>query len=363
MPDGAIGPWAQQLLDEVIAKSPSDNPFDLADTMQNVLLSSEFSYNTDLTDVNCEPSAVECFARIKGVLPPLRVGHGDPAAGRDPGKPIPTRLVEGFLPGEINGTTSTVRIRDAHAWVEVYFPGFGWIPFDPTKQVGLPDEAHPGPARAAARRCCPRRASAAATPADPTPEGRRSRRGPSPAAAATGPTAASLLTVFAVILAAGVVALAFAAWLRGPRNEVGPDGAWRSMERTAKRLGFGPRPTQTVYEYASVLGTSCPSRSATSTRSPTAKVETSYAGAKLPARGSTRSVRRPAGSGSRCSASRSAGRGAAGAPDRRAVGLERPGSGPLLRLLALERLVWSGASAGQVRGPQDRASAAQLPRP
>jgi hypothetical protein len=47
---------------------------------------------------------------------------------------IPSRLVNGFLPGEYNDVAEDwiVRASDAHSWVEVYFPGFGWIPFDPT---------------------------------------------------------------------------------------------------------------------------------------------------------------------------------------------------------------------------------------
>lgn len=50
---------------------------------------------------------------------------------------IPARLVTGFLPGEWNdfGHYYTVRQRDAHAWVEVYFPRSGWITFDPTPAV------------------------------------------------------------------------------------------------------------------------------------------------------------------------------------------------------------------------------------
>lgn len=50
---------------------------------------------------------------------------------------IPTRLVTGFLPGEWNdfGNYYTVRQRDAHAWVEVFFPRSGWITFDPTPSV------------------------------------------------------------------------------------------------------------------------------------------------------------------------------------------------------------------------------------
>lgn len=50
---------------------------------------------------------------------------------------IPARLVTGFLPGEWNGFGNyyTVRQRDAHAWVEVYFPKSGWVTFDPTPAV------------------------------------------------------------------------------------------------------------------------------------------------------------------------------------------------------------------------------------
>jgi len=47
---------------------------------------------------------------------------------------IPSREVNGFLPGEYNdlGGDYIVRASDAHSWVEVYFPGLGWEVFDPT---------------------------------------------------------------------------------------------------------------------------------------------------------------------------------------------------------------------------------------
>jgi transglutaminase-like putative cysteine protease len=47
---------------------------------------------------------------------------------------IPARYINGFLPGEYNevGEDFIVRASDAHSWVEVYFPEYGWIPFDPT---------------------------------------------------------------------------------------------------------------------------------------------------------------------------------------------------------------------------------------
>lgn len=47
---------------------------------------------------------------------------------------IPSREVNGFLPGEYNdvGGDYIVRASDAHSWVEAYFPGSGWLTFDPT---------------------------------------------------------------------------------------------------------------------------------------------------------------------------------------------------------------------------------------
>ena len=47
---------------------------------------------------------------------------------------IPSRIVNGFRGGEFNDLTGNyvIRARDAHSWVEAYFPGQGWVTFDPT---------------------------------------------------------------------------------------------------------------------------------------------------------------------------------------------------------------------------------------
>jgi transglutaminase-like putative cysteine protease len=45
---------------------------------------------------------------------------------------IPSRVVVGFLPGTALGRTVTVTGAEAHAWVEVWIDGLGWLPFDPT---------------------------------------------------------------------------------------------------------------------------------------------------------------------------------------------------------------------------------------
>jgi hypothetical protein len=46
---------------------------------------------------------------------------------------VPARVAMGYTPGQVQSDGSRlITTDDAHAWVEVFFDGFGWIPFDPT---------------------------------------------------------------------------------------------------------------------------------------------------------------------------------------------------------------------------------------
>lgn len=57
---------------------------------------------------------------------------------------IPVREATGYVPGSYNPITDLydVEAKDAHAWVQVWFPGYGWQNFDPTADVPL---ANPSP--------------------------------------------------------------------------------------------------------------------------------------------------------------------------------------------------------------------------
>jgi transglutaminase-like putative cysteine protease len=45
---------------------------------------------------------------------------------------IPARVAAGFIPGQYRNDFWSVTDHDAHTWVEVWFRGYGWLPFDPT---------------------------------------------------------------------------------------------------------------------------------------------------------------------------------------------------------------------------------------
>ncbi len=53
---------------------------------------------------------------------------------------IPARMVTGYAPGEFVQEQGNFEVTGdlAHAWVEVYFPGYGWIPFEPTPSQAVP---------------------------------------------------------------------------------------------------------------------------------------------------------------------------------------------------------------------------------
>jgi len=123
-----LDPRIPELTSQITKNAPT--PFDKAVAIENYLRT-RFTYTLKLTGrPGDHPLAHFLFE--------TRAGHCEYFASamaimlRTLG--IPTREVNGFLPGEYNdlGGDYIVRASDAHSWVEVYFPGNGWQTFDPT---------------------------------------------------------------------------------------------------------------------------------------------------------------------------------------------------------------------------------------
>jgi protein-glutamine gamma-glutamyltransferase len=105
-------------------------PYDKARSIENYL-HLHYGYTLDLSGPpQADPLAYFLFQR--------RAGHCEYFAAamtvmlRTQG--IPARYINGFQTGEFNDVAGdlVVRASDAHSWVEAYFPGFGWLSFDPT---------------------------------------------------------------------------------------------------------------------------------------------------------------------------------------------------------------------------------------
>jgi hypothetical protein len=279
VPENAMGTAATALLKTVedsldTGAGQQPNPYDLTRALETYLHDRRnFAYSIDVRDemkTDCGGvSTVECFARIKR-------GYCEFYAStmaillRKAG--IPTRIAYGFLPGErTTDGIETVPASGAHWWVEVYFPKSGWIEFDPTGgDVGEPQVIPSG------------------APVTPAPSGLQTvnpddetdpplaSRAAAPGGPTGGPGGPAPFIVLAILLALGVGSIGIAAGRRGPRKPMHPDQAWGSLGRLAMRFGLGPRPQQTVYEYAGALGELVPDARPELTTVARAKVEVAY---------------------------------------------------------------------------------------
>jgi transglutaminase-like putative cysteine protease len=290
LPAGAMGPQSQQLLDEIVGRvGANGTPYDLANEIVETLHDPDrFPYSTDVTDqlADCpNGSWVECFAIIRSGFCQWYATTMTVFL-RERG--VPARYVEGYLQGEPDPSgsgTRTVRSSDGHAWVQVYFPNFGWVDFDPTGSPDreAPPRLEPIPSGQPLASGSPRPSnSGSIIPGIPTiPPDERDGVGGSVSPRPRGP-GAGLFIAIAILLTVVVGSIAAVAYRRGPRGPISPDDAYGSISRLAKRLGFGPRPTQTVYEYAGALADELPMVRPELETVARAKVEVAYGARSLP---------------------------------------------------------------------------------
>ena len=131
-------PWGDAILLAHRLSSGTDSELEVVRRVEDYLTGGHFRYTTDVKEPGSDPLFEFLFE--------TRAGYCQHFAGaaalllRLAG--VPTRVVSGFATGKRTGeNTYTVRDEDAHAWIEVYFPGYGWVPFNPTPSAAEADVA------------------------------------------------------------------------------------------------------------------------------------------------------------------------------------------------------------------------------
>ena len=122
----------QSLAERIVAKAKATTPYEKASAIEAYLRDPQnFTYTLEApTPPGRDPIDYFLFVSHKGYCEFFATAMGDMLRSLG----IPTRLVNGFGPGTYDNQTQqfVVRGEDAHTWVEVYFPQYGWIPFEPT---------------------------------------------------------------------------------------------------------------------------------------------------------------------------------------------------------------------------------------
>lgn len=181
---------------------------------------------------------------------------------------IPARMVNGFSQGHFDAQRKVWVINgdDAHSWVQLYFPGYGWINFDPTPGYSLHNAAHPQPTPSPLSTKHPIKA----IPTSPVPDTQPAQHtGSNPQTGTTPATMArqSLLlglSILTLLCFLGFLLIALCSYwwrnLYASANFVS-----RTFWRVCYLAGWGgipPQRWQTPYEYSNMLSQQFPQATA-----------------------------------------------------------------------------------------------------
>ena len=106
-----------------------DSPLEKALAIQRYLRAN-YTYSTDVPYPPQGRDFVSCFLLDQGSGYCTYFASAMAVMARLAG--LPSRYVEGYLVRAQEDGETVVRGIDAHAWVEIYFEGIGWVSFDPT---------------------------------------------------------------------------------------------------------------------------------------------------------------------------------------------------------------------------------------
>lgn len=200
---------------------------------------------------------------------------------------MPARIASGVTNGQYDTAHKNYVVKgtNLHVWTQVYFPGYGWINFEPTQTFNEFQRATPGTSTPTS--ATPTQQGGAGARLTPTPRFRitETPTGPlgstSPAGTAVRDLALSLAFLIALAL---LIGSGFLVWWRALYRNLPPvAGAFARVARLGRWSGSPPRPDQTPYEYADALGRAVPAERSTFRRLSDLYVEERWGGTPAPA--------------------------------------------------------------------------------
>lgn len=176
-------PEIAELAAEVTADASND--YDRLLALQSWFRGPEFDYSLDApVEDGFDGSGIEAVSTFLQVRSGYCVHFASAFAIMARTLDMPSRVVVGFLPGLPTGdVVDDQRVYQAttaqlHAWPEIFFDGIGWVPFEPTKSLGVAqrftseqdtsNEPEPTPTPTAAAEPTPTASSAPRPEEDPT---------------------------------------------------------------------------------------------------------------------------------------------------------------------------------------------------
>ncbi len=126
-----VGGRTAELARQIITAANATNPYDQAKAIETYLRTN-ITYNERIPSPPAGVDPVEWFLFTQREGYCTYYATSMVSMLRSLG--IPARMAAGFAQGEYDAALDqyVVRERDAHTWVEVYFPGYGWVEFEPT---------------------------------------------------------------------------------------------------------------------------------------------------------------------------------------------------------------------------------------
>ncbi|MGA7670169.1 MAG: transglutaminase domain-containing protein [Nitrolancea sp.] len=246
----------KQLAESLAANQ--NNPYDVAATIETYLRKN-LAYNENVGVPPKGEDAVDwflfeskqgyCTFYASAMIEMLRVLN------------IPSRIAVGFYPAQYDDGSAGYLYRDlnAHAWVEVYFPQYGWVSFEPTAARAAINREPAAPSTSGNSGSLPANTGeSGVNPRDFLDENPPVGGSGAVLTSNHSTTAFDWIVRGMIVVLLAIIAFVSYLWLRGTRGLTPATQFFTKAQRSASWGGVPVSSAMTPYEYAQMIGDRVP---------------------------------------------------------------------------------------------------------